>query len=67
MKRHRATVRGGRKRTFKTEGAYRLHLRSMTEEVDATKSAAKRDLWYGSKIYKTELERRPKRGGKVHS
>jgi hypothetical protein len=67
MKRHRATVRGGRKRAFKSDAAYRLHLRGAAEEAGPDGPSTRRSVYYGSKCYKPAAERRPASGGRVHS
>lgn len=67
MKRHRAVTRGGRKRAFKSDTSYRQHLRSDVEAAGEGSTVMRRSLYYGSKAYKTAAERRPSRGGRVHS
>ncbi|MGH8899429.1 MAG: hypothetical protein ACRDZ4_20990 [Egibacteraceae bacterium] len=67
MKRRRSTVCGGRKRAFRSDASYRLHLRSLAEEIDPTKRSSVAALYYGSRCDKAADERRPRKGGKVHS
>ena len=70
-------VRGGRKRVHKSKKAIRAWLRSQvmagfghkpegTQQLLDTGTASGKSLFFGSKAYKTDADRRPAKGGKVH-
>jgi hypothetical protein len=57
-------VRGGRKRLRPAE--YQRHLKRQAEGAKPDGGAMQRSLYFGSKCQKTERQRRPFKGGRVH-
>lgn len=54
-------------KTARKLARYRSTLKAQAMAVDATKSAMKAGVYFGSKCDKPDSDRRPHKGGRVHS
>ena len=60
-------MNGRKGRNARRLSRYRAKLRQDACKADGTGTAGQRSLYWGSKAYKTAGERRPHKGGRVHS